>query len=571
METSPSSKDPSRFTHSTPVCTPISSPQKHSEMSFESISTLDSPVTSPAKDPNGDASYLPDSTTESILDHSCESENGHENIPELCVRERKFMVFESTMDSVFHKLRCPDCSAPVDVIERRVCGSMLHVDAFCISGHVILDWDSQPMVGNKMPVGNLMIASATLFSGLTYGRVAEMSSLLNLQVPGCTSYYKLQRNILLPVVERHWKEEQGKVVAALSNHPITLAGDGRCDSPGFSAKYCTYTLMDNTSQKVVDFELVQVTEATSSVGMEKVGFEKVMDRIVDSPLTVTDVSTDRHVSIKKLMKDKYSRKGIGHQFDPYHVVNWVRKKLTEKAKYKKFKALAEWIKSVCNHLWWSALTCEGNPNLLVEKWESVLMHVTNQHSWEGKELFHACEHSPLPGEEARTKKWIRWDSFPFRALEEVVLNKNLLKDIEKLSKFLHTGQVEVYHSLMNKYSPKRCEFDRPAMIGRMQLTALNHNHNTGRSQRVICSDGQRKGQPMYRGVWSKATQQWVAKPITEEKCYDYLKDMMAEVIRSKDENLTGQKATKSDAKNIAKVVRPSLAQLITKHKSRFLN
>ena len=50
-----------------------------------------------------------------------------------------------------------------------------------------------------------------------------------------------------------------------------------------------------------------------------------------------------------------------------------------------------------------------------------------------------------------------------------------------------------------------------------------------------------------------------------------LKDMMAEVIRSKDENLTGQKATKSDAKNIAKVVRPSLAQLITKHKSRFLN
>ena len=44
---------------------------------------------------------------------------------------------------------------------------------------------------------------------------------------------------------------------------INLNGDGRCDSPGHSAKYGTYTLMDNDSGKVVAFRLFQVSEVTS--------------------------------------------------------------------------------------------------------------------------------------------------------------------------------------------------------------------------------------------------------------------------------------------------------------------
>ena len=36
-----------------------------------------------------------------------------------------------------------------------------------------------------------------------------------------------------------------------------LAGDGRADSPGHSAKYGSYTLIE-LSNKVVDFQLVQV-------------------------------------------------------------------------------------------------------------------------------------------------------------------------------------------------------------------------------------------------------------------------------------------------------------------------
>ena len=69
------------------------------------------------------------------------------------------------------------------------------------------------------------------------------------------------------MVKEAWEEQQEFVMADLQAHDkLVLAGDGRCDSPGHSAKYGTYTLMqaDSTqlrgAQKVVDFQLIQCTE-----------------------------------------------------------------------------------------------------------------------------------------------------------------------------------------------------------------------------------------------------------------------------------------------------------------------
>ena len=43
-----------------------------------------------------------------------------------------------------------------------------------------------------------------------------------------------------------------------------LSGDGRCDSPGHNTKYGTYTMLDQSSDKIVDFQIVQLSEVTSS-------------------------------------------------------------------------------------------------------------------------------------------------------------------------------------------------------------------------------------------------------------------------------------------------------------------
>ncbi|CAG2218046.1 unnamed protein product [Mytilus edulis] len=46
---------------------------------------------------------------------------------------------------------------------------------------------------------------------------------------------------------------------------VVLGGDGRCDSPGYSAKYGSYTLMDLNTNKILDIQLVQISQTYSEV------------------------------------------------------------------------------------------------------------------------------------------------------------------------------------------------------------------------------------------------------------------------------------------------------------------
>ena len=60
-----------------------------------------------------------------------------------------------------------------------------------------------------------------------------------------------------------------------SKDEVTLLGDGRCDSPGHSAKYGTYTLMEESSGKVVDTTVVSVTDV-SVVKFTKQSVESIL-------------------------------------------------------------------------------------------------------------------------------------------------------------------------------------------------------------------------------------------------------------------------------------------------------
>ena len=70
--------------------------------------------------------------------------------------------------------------------------------------------------------------------------------------------------ILFPVINEVWEGEQRAVFSDLKDKELWLSGDGRCDSPGHSAKYGTYTMLDQKSDKIVDFHIVQVSEVSST-------------------------------------------------------------------------------------------------------------------------------------------------------------------------------------------------------------------------------------------------------------------------------------------------------------------
>ena len=140
-------------------------------------------------------------------------------------------------------------------------------------------------------------------------------------------------------------------------------------------------------------------------------------------------------------------------------------------------------------------------------------------------------------------KWLEAGSPAHVALEEVVTNNKLLKDIGKLTEFHHTGQLESYHSLMTKYVPKREHFRYNGMVARTQLAILNHNTNANRSQAEV-KQGVNKGEKRFKLVCSKQRKNWVAKEIKTPKSTAYVEGMMERVLQCK----KGKKLKKYPAK-----------------------
>ena len=147
------------------------------------------------------------------------------------VTDRKYIVFEKQL--VLLLRRCQECGEPIKRNEKKTTGSMITVTSTCVSGHRHV-WHSQPSLG-RAPVGNILIAAAILMSGL-YQAYSLFASLLNLAFIARSAFFDIQKHLLWPVIDQTWHDHVGSLqIWAASQPTISLAGDARCDSPGYSA------------------------------------------------------------------------------------------------------------------------------------------------------------------------------------------------------------------------------------------------------------------------------------------------------------------------------------------------
>lgn len=68
--------------------------------------------------------------------------------------------------------------------------------------------------------------------------------------------------MLFPTIYLYWKKYQAKLLekAKAIKGGLVLAGDGRHDSMGHSAKYCAYTMFCSSMGKIIHFDLIQVQQ-----------------------------------------------------------------------------------------------------------------------------------------------------------------------------------------------------------------------------------------------------------------------------------------------------------------------
>ncbi|XP_057317565.1 uncharacterized protein LOC130662674 [Hydractinia symbiolongicarpus] len=474
-----------------------------------------------------DASFNVSSDVDTV-DSSADTADSDVNEQDVDVREGTQSIAPSTMFLVYFEMLkslfkfCFECGEKATIKKHITKGSMLIVKLVCAGNHEVT-WRSQPYL-NRIAEGTVRLSAGILFNGLTFQGVKEAFETANVNFISRSQFHELQRRFLFPAINSiftHYQE--ATLVRLVALEGVDLIGDGRCDSPGFSAKYGTYSLMDAMTNEVVNFFISHVRLAGNSARMEKHGLAECLEFIDEAGVIVDTLVTDRHSQIRKFMRTEHEH--ISHQFDVWHMTKNIKKKILKVAKKKSCRDLNDWMKSIINHFWWACSTCEGDPILLKEKWQSLLCHIRGVHYWVNNTLYHKCAHEELTLLQQAQKKWLTEESPAYIALEKIVNEKQLLNDLKHVADFKHTGQLEVYHSLLNKYCPKRLTFSYAGMVARTQLAVLDHNSGVERQQ-ATTSDGRLK----FKVSFTKITKEWVAKKVMDPKEKKYQEDLMKEVF-----------------------------------------
>ena len=95
---------------------------------------------------------------------------------------------------------------------------------------------------------------------------------------------------------------QAKLLDKFRLNDLILSGDGRCDSPGKSAKFCTYLMMEATDNQILHFENVDKREVALQLpNMERGGMVRCLSFLLSSGMKISEVVTDSSTSVAKTL------------------------------------------------------------------------------------------------------------------------------------------------------------------------------------------------------------------------------------------------------------------------------
>ncbi|XP_049512920.1 uncharacterized protein LOC125940603 [Dermacentor silvarum] len=471
-----------------------------------------------------------------------------------------YLIFHTCL-MVLLKL-CRTCLSTACTVKLRRSGTRIIAKVECPNMHTYT-WSSQPLVGDK-PKGNIDLATALLFSGSSVASSLRMMRLMGVKVISEQCFFNYQKAYLLPAVNMVWDEHQREVMASLEGS-IQLCGDGRCDSPGHSAKFMTYTFLCPDAKKIVHTEQVQVREndeITSSTQMEKEGLIRGLSFLTEQNVSIASLTTDRHPGIKKYMR--LHQGGIMHYFDVWHVAKGIRKKINAASRKGGCSSLKEWIQAIVNHLYWCACACGGNGDLVVAAWGSILNHTVNIHEGHN-DLFPRCLHGP-----PRRISWLSAGSPAYKALKAIVTAPLLLRDIRQLSPSAQTYSLESFHSVLNGFAPKSTAFTYEGIKARTLIAALHFNENSEREQSHTA-----QGESQWHTKTSKAKPGISAYELKTAATFCYVQGLTNQVLNlctlypSFREALAQAPVKAPPAYAPPAEERPSKSEFVAAHKARF--
>ncbi|XP_041457112.1 uncharacterized protein LOC121430959 isoform X2 [Lytechinus variegatus] len=465
---------------------------------------------------NKDPDYIP----EQELEEKDAEEFEKVNMPADIISQQKYIVFEEQLIELFRQCRSCHLPCSVEIQQPANFGSRIKVVSTCEECGSRHEWSSQPTVGN-LSAGNILLSSAILFAGASATKIFKIFKIMNLRGISTSTFNEHQTKYLQPAVILEWRKAQSAILTNIkaSEHDLIVGGDGRSDSPGHSAKFGSYTLMDLRTDKVIDVQLVQCTEVKNSNAMELEGLKRALEKMDAEAVEIKTIVTDRHLQIAKFLRENYPH--IDHRYDVWHIAKGLKKKLKALGRVKDCELVQAWLRTLINHVYWTALSSPGgDKDVMKSKYKRSMNHIRNIHTDQDPEQ--ACEH----GDDYPAREWMKSGTKVYEKLREIMLNTRILNDIGKMSPHAQTSKVEAFHNVLLHWCPKLLVYSYQGMKCRLYLAALHWNENCGRSQAQDVD-----GNPVYKLKYprSKEGGHTVEKVLTA--CtYDYVKALLRVVL-----------------------------------------
>ena len=139
-------------------------------------------------------------------------------------------------------------------VSKTVVGSFLCITQKCSSCGYNFIRESQPYIGTT-PAGNILTSAAILYSGVIPAKALRIFRTLNRSSISRKTFFRHQSHYLQPEIDHVWTKQQNALLEELKSlkKKLVIGEDGRADSPGHSAKYGTYSLLELSCNKIIDF------------------------------------------------------------------------------------------------------------------------------------------------------------------------------------------------------------------------------------------------------------------------------------------------------------------------------
>ncbi|XP_034070943.1 uncharacterized protein LOC117545323 isoform X2 [Gymnodraco acuticeps] len=339
---------------------------------------------------------------------------------------------------------------------------------------------------------------------------------MQLEIIGYGTFRRHAKSYLEPAIIHKWNTDQQQNFDNLQQQggKVAVAGDMRADSPGHSAKFGSYTLMNLGSNTILDFQLVQSNEVGGSYHMEKEGLKRCLDHLESKDLAVEYIVTDSHPQIQKYLRER----NIEQFYDVWHFEKGLSKKLLKLTQNKDCDTkLKRWLRSIKNHVYWSATSTTSGPEK-VARWTSLVNHLQNVHVHDDP-LFPKCTH-PVGAASDANKPYLK-GSITLARVETILTNKRVLKDVLKLSHHYQTSSLESFHNLILRFTPKNVVFPFIGMLCRLCLAAMHHNENAGRDQATTAA-----GKLVFKLAYPKSKRgECTVKSVKNDPTYIYVDEL----------------------------------------------